>query len=236
MKKYELLKNDTIKIGVKTLYRIRALKDFGNVKTGDIGGYVESENNLNQYDYAWVYENARVYGNAKVCEDANVFGDARVYGNTWVYGDARVYGNANVFGDARVYENAKVFGDAWVYGNTWVYGDAWVYENTWVYGDARVCGASKVCGETKIETYKIIGKVTLRFKKIRQIQCRYRVLTAILTEDNEILYSIGCQNNITKQEFIDRIYNLDGGLKQNPHRQEYIDEIEMTEMIFKKYM
>lgn len=28
------------------LYRIRALKDFGNVKAGDLGGFVEHKNNL----------------------------------------------------------------------------------------------------------------------------------------------------------------------------------------------
>lgn len=31
-KKYELLKDDYIKVGERTAYRIRALKDFGNVK------------------------------------------------------------------------------------------------------------------------------------------------------------------------------------------------------------
>ena len=31
-KKYELLKDDYIKVGERTVYRIRALKDFGNVK------------------------------------------------------------------------------------------------------------------------------------------------------------------------------------------------------------
>ena len=31
-RKYELLKDDYIKLGESTAYRIRALKDFGNVK------------------------------------------------------------------------------------------------------------------------------------------------------------------------------------------------------------
>ena len=37
------------------------------------------------------------------------------------------------------------------------------------------------------------------------------------------LFSIGCQNNITKEEFVKRIYETDGGLESNPHRQEYLD-------------
>lgn len=28
---------------------------------------------------------------------------------------------------------------------------------------------------------------------------------------------------MTKEEFIDRIYNKDGGLERNPHRQIYLD-------------
>ena len=41
-KKYELLKDKYIEYRGKTLHRIKALRDFYNVKKGDIGGYVES--------------------------------------------------------------------------------------------------------------------------------------------------------------------------------------------------
>lgn len=46
MKKYEILYDQSIEINGRKLYRIRALCDFGAVKAGDIGGYVESERNL----------------------------------------------------------------------------------------------------------------------------------------------------------------------------------------------
>lgn len=45
-KKYRLLKDDTIIVGGKTLYRIEALRDFADVKKGDKGGYVEEEEML----------------------------------------------------------------------------------------------------------------------------------------------------------------------------------------------
>ena len=43
-KKYEILMDEenTIEWEGRTLHRIRALKDFRNVKKGDIGGYVEN--------------------------------------------------------------------------------------------------------------------------------------------------------------------------------------------------
>ena len=88
-KKYRLTGNH-INIGNRILYQIEALKDFGDVKAGDLGGYIESEENLSQYDNAWVYGDAQVLGNAQV------FDNARVYGNACVFDNARVYGNAQI--------------------------------------------------------------------------------------------------------------------------------------------
>lgn len=51
MKKYKLT-NETIEYGGKTLYRIEALIDFGNVKIGDHGGFIEKEENLSMYGNA----------------------------------------------------------------------------------------------------------------------------------------------------------------------------------------
>ena len=65
MKKYRLTE-ETTKVGNRTLYRIQALRDFGNVTKGDIGGYIESEKNLSQDGNAWVSGNARVYGDADI--------------------------------------------------------------------------------------------------------------------------------------------------------------------------
>lgn len=94
-KKYELLQDQTIEWCGRTLCRIRALRDFGNVRAGDVGGYIECERNLSQDGNAWVCGDARVYDNALVYDDARVCSDARVSGNARVCGDARVYGNAD---------------------------------------------------------------------------------------------------------------------------------------------
>jgi len=61
--------------------RIKALKDFSNVKRGDLGGWLEREDSLSQYGKAWVFGDARVSGDAEVFGDAKVSGDAEVYGN-----------------------------------------------------------------------------------------------------------------------------------------------------------
>ena len=156
-KKYKLLENDTIQMGNgATLYRIEALIDFDDVKTGDKGGYIEKEENLSQHHNAWVSGNAQVYGDARVSGNAWVSGSAQVYDNAWVYGKARVYGDARVGNNAQVCANARVYGDAWISGNARVGNNVRVYDKAHVYGNARVvdnasvCDKARVCGDASV--------------------------------------------------------------------------------------
>ncbi|MDG6350640.1 hypothetical protein [Glaesserella parasuis] len=131
-KKYELLKDDTVEHLGRTLYRIKALITFGLVGAGQLGGYIETEKNLDHSGNAWVYDNALVY------DDARVYGNACVYDNALVYGDARVYGNAQVYGNARVYGNALVYGDARVYADAWVRSLAVISERKMIFWASNV--------------------------------------------------------------------------------------------------
>ena len=67
------------------LSRIKAVKDFGDVKAGDIGGYIEKINNLDMSGNAWVSENALVYGDSLVSGNSRVSGNAQVSGNSLVF-------------------------------------------------------------------------------------------------------------------------------------------------------
>lgn len=154
-KKYKLT-DETINLNGATLYRIEALKDFGEIKKGDKGGFIESENNLAHEGNAWVSDNAHVYGDACVFDNARVYnnafvsGYAQVYGNAFVYGNAWLYGNTRVCGYAWVADNARVYGDANVCDDSSVFGSACVYDNARVCGDALVRGYACVCGDAEI--------------------------------------------------------------------------------------
>ena len=76
MKKFELTSETKINIFGKKLFRIKALISFGVVKTGETGGWVEKEENVNQSGNAWVFDNAEVSGDAEVSGNAEVFGNA----------------------------------------------------------------------------------------------------------------------------------------------------------------
>ena len=81
MKKYEFTgeTKDICSGGEKiTLHRIRALQSFDEVKTGDLGGWIEDERNLSHNGNCWVFDNGWVSGNG------------RVSGNGWVSGNGDI--------------------------------------------------------------------------------------------------------------------------------------------------
>ena len=87
------------------LYRIKSLKDFKDVRKGDIGGFIQGYHNLSQSGNCWIYNNAQVFNRARV------FGNAIVTDNAWVHGDAKVFENAKVSGKAHI-SYCTIFGNA----------------------------------------------------------------------------------------------------------------------------
>ena len=75
-RKYEFTGEVNVVIGV-TLKQIRATLSFGAITKGEVGGWIEGEDNFSP--------------------------DAQVSGNAWVSGDARVSGDALVYGDAQFF-------------------------------------------------------------------------------------------------------------------------------------
>ena len=81
MKKYEFTgetKEIRLLFRTATLHRIRATVAFGIVEVGDLGGWIEKEENLSHEGKAWVCGDAKVWGNAEVCGDAQVFSASHV--------------------------------------------------------------------------------------------------------------------------------------------------------------
>ena len=81
MKHFELTSETKTHLGRK-LFRIKCTVDCKWANKGDLGGWVEKEDNLS--DSAWVSGNALVYGNARVYDNVLVSGNARVYDNARV--------------------------------------------------------------------------------------------------------------------------------------------------------
>ena len=65
---------------IKHTNRIRALKDFGNIKAGDLGGFIQKESNLIKEGNCRVYDNAWVSGNVRITSNAHISGNVKIFG------------------------------------------------------------------------------------------------------------------------------------------------------------
>jgi carbonic anhydrase/acetyltransferase-like protein (isoleucine patch superfamily) len=134
----------------RIFFRIIALKEFSDVSIGDIGGWIQTENNLSHYDNAWVYneahvsDNATILGNAKILDNARIYGNAKIYCDAIIYDNAEIGGNTVIYNNAQVYQNARVYSNAEIGDNVQVYKNALVNSNAQLYGDAICTKAANV--------------------------------------------------------------------------------------------
>ena len=161
MKKFELTAEFVTNAFGTKLFRIKALVAFGNVEKGELGGFIEKEDNLSHDDNAWVTGNAQVTDNARVTGNAQVAGNARVTDNAWVTDNAQVA------------DNARVTDNAWVTDNAQVAGNAQVTDNAWVTGNARVTGNAQV---TDNADYAVITGFGRHFRATTFFRCEDKIL------------------------------------------------------------
>ena len=90
--------------GIKLL-QIKCTRKIKHADVGDLGGYIEKEDNL--YGDAWVSGNAQVYGDARVSGNAKVYGDAKVSNNNEHCG-FDCFGSANRHTHAYKTQSGKV--------------------------------------------------------------------------------------------------------------------------------
>lgn len=166
-KKYEILKDQAITMNGSTIYRIKALRNFGDVEVGDMGGFVEKEENLSHEGPCWIYDDAMVYHNAKIRDNAIVRGYAHVYNesqvlhNAIVEGHARVHGHGIVFGNARIKDNGSVFDHGIVNGFAIVQDNAVVRDCARVYGETIIRDHAIVAGYIMVSRGTISNSTVL---------------------------------------------------------------------------
>lgn len=149
-KKYKIRKDLSYTFDGHKLYRVEALKDFGNVKKGSVGGFIEKEDNLSQEGNCWIFLDAKVYGNAKVFGNAIINGFAQVCDNSVVFDNAQVRGYSKVKDNARMEDCSIVKDNAQVYGNSLLLDNAQVCDNAHLIGTCLVRDNAIVCGDACI--------------------------------------------------------------------------------------
>ncbi|AII27939.1 hypothetical protein LD13_gp038 [Bacillus phage Bobb] len=208
-KKYRLLEDTQAWARGRAVYRIQAVRDFGNVSKGDLGGYIACEDNLSHSGNCWVYDeaavidNAQVLDNARVSNSAQVLKEAVVSENACVVGNAVVTDQAVVTGYADVSRDAIVRGAANVRDYSTVSEFAVVGRNAKIQDDAMVLGHAKVIGNAVLYNNAVVdGKAKVGNKALigsrnevfvmHPIGSEQGVLTAYLTEGDEVMCTRGC--------------------------------------------
>ena len=199
-KKYELT-DETMEYTGCTLHRIKALKDFSDVKKGDLGGWVKSEENLSQEGDCWVYDEAKVFNWAHVCDNATIHNEstlsyhvtvednAKVSGDTFIYDNVKVSGSS-IVDDSRIADNAQVIGSAHVI-------DSLVNDNAIIKDDSVL--ENSYAGDKVI-----VGKKS----KLKNVSVRFNsVVEDVILIDTEEKYK---KSNlyITKEDGCIKIMNL----------------------------
>ena len=213
MEKKFILTEKTCVIDGRTLYRIRAEKNFSDVRKGEFGGFVEREANLshsgnswiyddayvydNGYvyndarirDFARIYDNARIHDNACICNEAHVYNNAQVYNSAYVRGDVHVYDNARIFNNAHVAGHARIYNNACVYRNAFISGNAHIFENAQVCGDANIYGDARIGEHTKVQFSRLKTDLKEDLKASLRCQCN------LISENGKVIaYKLVCKN------------------------------------------
>ena len=105
------------------LHRIKALKNFilmngKEIRKGDLGGWIESENNLSQEGLCWIYDECKMYDNARRSGNSIGYGNSQQFGNSKQFGNSRQFGYSLQYGNSQQFENSCQSGNSKQFGES----------------------------------------------------------------------------------------------------------------------
>jgi carbonic anhydrase/acetyltransferase-like protein (isoleucine patch superfamily) len=137
------------------------VRDHILVIMGEIGGWVEKEENLSHEGGCWVFHKARVYGNAQVLENACVYNLANIFGNAIVKGYARLLGSSYVYGNAIISGHSELDGRVSVGDDSKLSGNVSINNNCQIHGDSVLDGDVYLGGSVQVHSAKLTGDFNL---------------------------------------------------------------------------
>ena len=153
MKKYKLLKNETIKFEGKTLYGIQALMDFGDIKKDQKGGYVQSENNLSHEGDCWIYDRAKAMDDSRVLGNAMMFDNSSIRDYSSMHNHASMHDYASMYELASIHDNTSMYDFALMHDNTKMQDHATMYNHTSMHDFASMRDNASMYGCASIHDY-----------------------------------------------------------------------------------
>lgn len=212
-KKYRLT-DEKIEYKGRVLYRIQALRNFGDIKAGDLGGFVQSEYNLSHSGDCWIYNNAKAMDNSEVLHNSEMYDYSEMYDNAKMYDSSEMYDNSSMHDNSIMYDNSKMYNNSTMYDNSEINGYSEMYYNSVLKNNE-----------------KLYGTLYSKVDKFIEVNVSNGKLITIVKKNNKILFNIGCQKEITAKEFLYKIHNEKGGIIKNPHRNEYLKIINVAKLL-----
>ena len=133
-KKYEILmeEKNTIRWKGHTLHRIKALRDFGDVRKGELGGFIEKEYNLSHEGNCWIYNNAKAMDNSRLYDNSAMYDYSEISGNSEMHDSSMMYDSSEMN------DNSKMYGKSEIHDNSTMYGNSEINDIP-MYGDSKMC-------------------------------------------------------------------------------------------------
>lgn len=180
------LTDATKDFGGTKVHRIVAVKDFGNIRAGHLGGWIEKEENLTHAGDCWIYDEGIVLNDACIRDNAQVRDEAVVSGYADVGRDAKVLDQAFVTDEVLVTDKAMVRDNAVICDESCIMGNALILNNSFVRNavvndhvciqdnaviiDATLNGHAYVCDDAVVDSDVMIGGYSRLDRKSKLIQ------------------------------------------------------------------
>lgn len=180
------------------VFQIRSLQDFKNlhVKAGQLGGWVETADQLSQEGESWIYSDS------VALDDSTVEGDAILIGKSILYRGSRAEGNACIEDSEIDYSvvkgNAHIKSSS-VTGKSLLGGSALI-------SNSSLCGVDMTKGKIVNSTVQSICKTNLVFEKdVNILDCK------LTTVDNASCVKDDCRMELVEAENF-KVFRLRGAI------------------------
>jgi UDP-3-O-[3-hydroxymyristoyl] glucosamine N-acyltransferase len=195
-RKYTRIKQWTYLPDSRKLQRIRAVRSFGTISEGSIGGYIEYDENLSHNDNCWVADNAIAAGESRVRRNALLRDNAYIDDHVVVSDETIIQNNSILRDDVLVYGHAVIGSQSFLTGSVTVCGHVHIFciPRPTCSGKNRI---PNLCDLVTVKDFsRLEGKISLHDHCIvggnSILRDSVRIIEHARIEDNAIIEHSAC--------------------------------------------
>lgn len=166
--KYQFTNNKKVVFG-QTLIQIQATKDFTRadgykIKEGDLGGFIQNEQNLSQNGLCWLDETSYALHSARILDDAlalngSILRDNSILCERAMFKNSTICGKASVGGENQI-KNSSIADEAVIQGKCLIC-DSSVGDNAIISGEAKIYHSNVIDRAQVKDRAQLLDEVTV---------------------------------------------------------------------------